>query len=239
MTPLTYIVIAVHSRGEYNTVPYLDECMRTLKENTENFRVIYVDDYCDREGGDAIERHASTFAESYVIRTHKQRWFTRANNLGLRLVRSPWVVLLNTDTVLGERWLEELYGVRDDVQGTGKRVGLVGSELSADEQRRYDIPRFPTTPGNPGYVTAHCYLANMQALYECSAARGMPGWYLDETQQPMIHIRSDNEICQRMNELGYETVRSFKAQVGHRGGASWGHDLGRISGLTLQQVNDY
>lgn len=234
---LTYVVLAVHSRGQYNTVPYLNKCMETLKQNTTNYRMIFVDDYCDEEGSNAIIRHAEAFPESYIIKTFKQRWFTRAYNLGLRLVRSSWAVLLNVDTELGINWLEELYSVRDEASQLG-RVGLVGSEFSAEEGRRWQNITSPSTPGNPGYVTAHCWLVSMQAMYEISAARGMPGFYLDETKQENIHIRSDNEGSYAMQRLGWLTIRSFKSAVGHVGGRSWHYDLGRICGIRLQDVND-
>lgn len=236
---LIYIVLPVHSRGAYNTVPYLDDCMKTLKEHTNNFRMIFVDDYCDEEGSRAIERHARDFPESYIVRTFKQRWFTRAVNLGLRFVRSPWAVVLNSDTVLGAGWLDELCAVRDEVAGQGHKVGLVGSVLSAEEPRRYGLTSLPSTPGNPGYVTGHCWLVNMYALFEASSDRGMPGWYLDECSQQCIHIYSDNEICARLNKLGWATAMSFKSAVGHHGGKSWHHDLGRAQSVMLQQVNDF
>src|SRR5262249_49347459 len=125
---LTYIVLAVHSRGEFNTVPYLDKCMETLERHTTNYRMVFVDDYCDAEGAASVQRHAARYPESYIIKTHKQRWFTRAYNLGLRLVRSPWTVCLNVDVDLGPGWLEELYAVRDIAAAEiGTRVGLVGS----------------------------------------------------------------------------------------------------------------
>jgi glycosyltransferase involved in cell wall biosynthesis len=235
---LTYVVLAVHSRQPYDTREYLKECIRTLEENTTNYKLIFVDDFCDAEGSETIREIASRHSSSYIIRTEKQRWFTRAYNLGLRLVRTSPAVILNVDTVLGAGWLEELYAVKAEAEQVVGRVGLVSSELSGEEGRRWQHITSPTTPGNPGYCTGHCWLVDMQALYEISAERGMPGWYLDETRQENIHIRSDNDACYAMHRLGWATVRSFKSAVGHIGGRSWGHDLGRICGLTLQQVND-
>lgn len=236
--PPTDIVISVHSRDQYDTREYFKECVRTLEENTRNFRLLFVDDWCDREGSDTIREISQRHSSSHVIRTEKQRWFTRAFNLGLRLVRTSTAVILNSDTVLGANWLEELYSVKAEAEALHGRVGIVGSEFSEPEQRRWQNITSPTTPGNPGYVTAHCWLVSMQAMYEISEARGMPGFYLDETKQENIHIRSDNEGSYAMQRLGWATVRSFKSAVGHHGGKSWHHDLGRICGITLQQVND-
>lgn len=236
---LTYIVISMHSRGEYDTKEYFRNCIETLEANTTNFRLIFVDDFCDDEASKLVREISSRHPESYVIGTNKQRWFTRSYNLGLRLVRTQYAVLLNTDTVLGANWLEELYAVKSEAEAQiGGHVGIVSSEFSEPEQRRWQHITSPTYEGNPGYCTGHCWLVNMQAMFEISAARGMPGWYLDETQQRCIHIFSDNEACYSMHKLGWNTVRSFKAAVGHHGGKSWGHDLSKVFSLTLQQVND-
>ena len=233
MLPLVYIVVGVHSRGEYDTRPYLENCLKTLKETTKDYRLVFVDDFCDENGSKAIQDQASQYPESYVIRTQKQRWFSRAYNLGMRLTRSEWVVLLNTDTVLYPGWLEELWSVKNLAEMDFQcEVGLVGSVYSDTETRRY------ARTISPDYVTGHCWLVNMKAMVDCSLDRNTPGLYLDETSQKTIHIFSDNEICERMNRLGYATVQSFKSQVGHHGGRSWGHRLDRISSLTLEQVND-
>lgn len=228
---LLYVVLPVHSRGEYDTRECLRACVDGMHATADNLRMIFVDDFCDEAGSACIKEIASRFKESYVIRTEKQRWFTRAVNLGLRLVRTPWVLVINSDCVFDKGWLDEMLAVRDEVGGSGK-VGLIGSTQSGEEPRRY------ASIVHPDYVTGHCWLASMQAFFDCSAARGMPGWYLDETQAINIHIRSDNEICLAMQRLGYVTVKSFKSAVGHPGGRSWGHQLARIP-ARLDAVNDY
>jgi len=229
---LVYIVIPVHSRAPFDTREHLRRCVGTLCNNTDNFRVVFVDDYCDCEGSECIAELATQFRESYVVRTMKQRWFTRAVNLGLRLVRTPWAVEANSDVVFHPGWLEELFAVRDDAVAQGKKVGLVGSVYSADEQRRW------AEMHKPDFVTGHTWLLNMQALEECAAKRGTSGWYLDEVSPRSIHIFSDNFICYEMNDLGWSPIASFKSAVGHdAAGASWGHQLGAIP-LRLTDVND-
>lgn len=235
----TYIILGCHSRNQYQAIDYLPKLMETLRQHTDNYRMIFVDDFCDDKARTMISSYAEQYPESYVIRTNKQRWFTRAYNLGLRLVRSKYAILLNLDCELGPGWLDELYSVKDEAENELKqKVGLVGSEYSADEQRRWQNITSPTTPGNPGYLTGHCILADMYALFEASANRGTPGIYLDETQVRTIHIYSDNEISERLHKIGWATVRSFKSQVGHHGGKSWHHELNRVFRLTLEEVSD-
>lgn len=242
------IVVGVRSTEQYRTIDYFSKLLTTLKEHTKEYRLIVVDDWSDPLHRVAIEDiahyHNAWTNSSILIKTFKQRWFTRAYNIGLRLVRTPWVVMLNVDVELGAGWLDELFIVKTEVESQynnevmARKVGLVGSEFSAEEPRRWQNITSPSTPGNPGYCTGHCWLANMQALYEASAARGTPGIYLDETQHKTIHIYSDNEISYNLQNLGWLTVRSFKSAVGHHGGKSWGHDLSKPFGTTLEQVND-
>ena len=190
--------------------------------------MIFVDDASDEVGKQHLEKTAASFPESVLVRTYRQRWFTRAVNLGLRLVRTPWAVELNSDCVLGEGWLEELYAVKDHFEGVGKKVGLVGSVYSANHPLRFQCTKFPD------FVTGHCLLLNMQALQEVATTRNTPNVYLNESSPKTIHIFSDNEVCFDLNKLDYQTVMAFKSGVGHIAGKSWGHRLDRIP----QRVED-
>jgi hypothetical protein len=227
MTERTDVVIPVHNAGDF-----FWNCIQTLRQWTENYRLILVDDYSDAETEEKVRTIARQHQNSILIRTAKQRWFTRAVNLGLRMARTPRVVILNSDCVVDIGWLEELQGVWEEVEGQGAKVGLVGSTMSEEELRRWEV----TTGAD--YVTAHCIMCSMHALTEVSVKRGTPGIYLDETKQPNIHIRSDVGLSWDLNALGYTTVRSFKSKVGHHGGKSWAYNLAAINSVSLQDVND-
>lgn len=232
MTPPTDIVISVHGTRRYPIEKDFENCVNSIDKHTSHHRFIFVDDSSDRDGAAVVDAVASRYPSCVLVRTHKQRWFTRAYNLGLRLVRTPWVVAMNADCVVDAGWLEELYAVRDDVAAQCGRVGLVGSVMSAEEQRRWGLSI------NQDYVTGHCWLLSMEAISDVSVRRGTPGIYLDETRQDSIHIRSDVTLCWDLNRAGWATVKSFKAPVGHIGGRSWGFNLAEIGAVTLDQVND-
>jgi glycosyltransferase involved in cell wall biosynthesis len=222
------IVVPVH-----NALEPLKECLRTLQENTNDYRLIFVDDFSGSETADYLKEYCTQHPSSLLIRTNKQKWFTRASNLGLRMVRTSPSVLLNSDCVLGEGWLEEMFGVKEEFERLfpERPVGLIGSVLSGAEQRRWEDVR------EPGFVTMHCALLNIHAISEASGHRGMPGWYLNEVRQDCAHIRSDVWLTWELNRLGYATLASFKSAVGHVGGKSWGHNLGSITGLRLADLD--
>jgi len=223
------IVIPIH-----NALPDLQECLATIQQHTVNYRLILVDDCSHDDVQDYLRAFGKQNPTSIVIRGNKQRWFSRNSNLGLRLVRSSPCVLLNSDCVVGPGWLEELQGCWTDAEqhNPAMKVALVGSTQSEPEQRRYAFIN------EPGYVTGHCWLVSIHALSEASSRRGMPGWYFDEQRQDAIHIRSDMFMSYDLNRMGYATIASFKAAVGHKGFKSWGGDLGKVAGIRLHEISD-
>lgn len=231
--PRTDIVIAVRATRQYPMEQYFVPCIESLKQTVSDYRVILANDSSDEVGTKVIESVFQTLPKgSVLINTKEQNWFTRAYNKGLRMVKTPYAVALNADTVLRPGWLEELYDVWREASTNGINVGLVGSVESEIEPYRWK----PVV--QPDYVTGHCWLLSMSALLDASADRGTPGWYLDETTQRNIHIFSDNEICYRLQKLGYATIVSYKSGVGHHGGKSWGHDLSSIWPLRLEDLPD-
>ena len=222
------ILIPVH-----NALAQLQECIYSVDKNTTNFRYIIVNDYSTQEGMDNyLKSFQQTHPDSLVISTGKQKWFTRAVNLGLRLVRTDRVVILNSDTIPRSGWLEELMGVWQDAsERIYKDVGLVGSFYSGDETRRY------AETVEPLYVTGHCWLASVNAMNRAAFTRGTPGWVLDETDPGQIHINSDKILCYEMNRIGLATFVSFKSHVDHIGGVSWNYDLAKVSRLDLADVD--
>lgn len=223
------IVLPVH-----NALEYTKECVRTLYEFTSDFRLIIIDDFSDetcREWLYGPECHGRNPRGLYV-RTGKQFWFTRAANTGLRLVKTEWCVLINSDVILNSGWLDELYACRDEFLRVcpERKVGLVGDQ-GQDPGRRW------VESVHPAYVTGHLWLCNMAAFQHMSEARGTPGRYLNEVDPGCIHIASDRIGCWELNKLGYATIACFNVPCGHHGGKSWDYRLDRVFGLKLSDVD--
>lgn len=223
MTPDTDIVMGVRGTQDYRTEEVLEKCVDSVETHTTGYhRWIFVDDNSDEVGARFVDNLARKFRDCVLIRTHAQNWFSRAHNKGLRLVRTPYAVVLNSDTVVGQGWLRELYDVKDEVEAKLGKVGMVGSVLNEGMELRWRR----TYP--PHYVTMHAALLNMQRCFQAAEARKTPGLIFDETSPLTIHIRSDVELSHMLNKIGYETIESYKSAVGHHGGRSWGHLLGTI-----------
>ncbi len=214
------IVIPIHKAGDY-----FEQCIDNLFANTggANYRLILVDDFSQDPKVDAViarcqrERHTTM-----VIKTSYQKWFTRASNHGLRLVKTSHAVLLNSDTIPRQGWLEELLSVKEELEKQGYIPAVIGSVWSAGETRRYADTK------EPDYVTGHCWFCYMQAFEDVAQKRGTPGYYFNQFDQNQVHINGDRILCYELNKAGYETIMAFKSQVDHYGGKSWNHDLGRL-----------
>lgn len=222
MAPQTDVVIPVHDALDYTTA-----CIESVFQHTKDFRLILVDDFSRVETTSYLMDVMKRQSIALYIRTGQQKWFTRASNIGLRLVRTRRAVLLNSDCVVDEGWLDELYSVWSDAEANGLRVGMVGSVLSDEEPRRWGQYI------EPGYVTGHCLLLSIPILSEIADKRGNSGWYLDEVHREAAHINSDRYLSYELNQAGYATVASFKSAVGHHGGKSWDYNLGRVSQIQL------
>ena len=227
--PFTDIVIPVHDAFDY-----LKPCIETLYQNTENFRLIIVDDFSFTPQAEEFCRYIVTKdPNNLLVRTNKQKWFTRASNIGLRLSRTPNVVLLNSDCVLNEGWLEELYGCGEEFlrDNPKDKLGIVGAVLWLESPVRYKAVY------EPEYVTGHALMFNRNAMEELATRRGTPGWWLNELERSQIHINSDRIVCYDLNRIGYKTIISYHCPIGHHGGKSWSYDLGTVGNLKLSDVD--
>ncbi len=91
----------------WNGKRFLEECFDSLQRQTfANFEVIFVDNGSTDGSGDWMESRYGHWVR--VERNSKNLGFAEGNNVGIRLARGKYIVLLNNDTVVDPRWLEEL-----------------------------------------------------------------------------------------------------------------------------------
>lgn len=220
------IVIPVHSAKQFleNTVNY-------VLEFTKDFRFIFVDDYSDAETKDYLSWLCHQHPTSLCVRTHKQKWFTRSSNLGLRLTRTDKIVLLNSDVRIWGDWIGELNAVWAECETNGMKVGLVGSVHDMETAPRY-VPS-----KEPDYVTGHCWMFSRDAYNSICSLRGQVNCFFDEEDEGQVHINSDRIVCYELNRMGYSTIASYKTPLGHYGGKSWGFNLAKVASVRMKDLD--
>ncbi|MBI5651533.1 MAG: glycosyltransferase family 2 protein [Chloroflexi bacterium] len=104
MDKLIASVIIVNWNGR----ALLAETLAALRAQTlRDFETIVVDNGSTDGSPDFV---AAEFPESQIIRAGENTGFAKGNNLGIRVARGEFVVLLNNDAVPNPVWLAELVG---------------------------------------------------------------------------------------------------------------------------------
>lgn len=111
------IIVCVH-----NALPDVRRCLYSVLASTlPPFELVLIDDGSDEETREFLKT-AALQHQATLIRHPTAQGYTRAANKGLASAKMPWLVLLNSDTVVSNGWLDGL--VAAGVQH--ERIGLVG-----------------------------------------------------------------------------------------------------------------
>lgn len=114
----TDIIVCVH-----NALDDVQRCLRSVLQHTGPvYRLIVVDDGSDAPTRDWLARFCASQSIT-LIRNEKAGGYTLAANQGMRASDGRYVVLLNSDTIVTQRWLERLQFA---AEVRGERTGIVG-----------------------------------------------------------------------------------------------------------------
>ena len=96
----------------WNSLLVMPHCLHSIFEQTyKDFQVLVIDNNSQDNTVDFIRKN---YPEVAVLHNNKNHGFARANNQGLMLLKSPYVVLCNPDIVLEPDWLEKTMAVAED-----------------------------------------------------------------------------------------------------------------------------
>ncbi|MCR5222039.1 MAG: glycosyltransferase family 2 protein [Lachnospiraceae bacterium] len=91
----------------YNGDAYIENCLQSLKKQTfRDFEILIIDNASEDHSADYIVAH---YPEIPLIRLSQNFGFSRAVNEGIKRTKSPYLILLNNDTVCDPHFVEELY----------------------------------------------------------------------------------------------------------------------------------
>lgn len=121
----------------YNVKYYLEQCLHSLRKSLGGIDAeVYVVDNHSKDG--SVDYLTERFPYVHLIASPHNLGFARANNLAIRKTNSDYVLLLNPDTIVGERTLSDALQFMDshkDAGALGVRM-LDTSGSSAKESRR-------------------------------------------------------------------------------------------------------
>jgi len=112
------IIICVH-----NAYEDVKRCMESvLKHSLEPFRIIIIDDGSGEQTKIYLETLAKECLNVKLIRNEQGCGYTIAANKGLKYSDAQYCVLLNSDTIVTENWLDKMI----NCQKSGNNIGVVG-----------------------------------------------------------------------------------------------------------------
>jgi len=233
------IVVCVH-----NALKDTQACLASLIERTPQFQLFLVNDGSDVETTEFLRDFASHDPEQVLLlESGTAEGYTKAANRGLRAsMAADYVVLLNSDTIVTEGWLDRLLACAR----SNPRIGIVGPLSNAASYQSIpevhgpdkdwavnplpegktpdDIARivsvvsarrYPTVP----FVNGFCFLIKRETI----AAVG----FFDEEAFPEGY-GEENDYCLRTIDAGFELAIADDAYVFHAKSKSFSHERRKV-----------
>jgi GT2 family glycosyltransferase len=225
---LTDIIIPTHNLEHYTL-----QCLASIRANTNDYRIIWVDNASVQPSCAAVER-ALKGIPHVSLRNERNLGFVRAVNQGLEVSDSKFIVILNNDTYVTREWLDRIRGVF----GQHPAAGLVGPLTSTDgswqgvnrlrKDTRFqddfsDLP--PIDPdSSPEEAAARLHKACSGQQVEI---RGMLAFFCVMTTRAAVQqvgglseefgvgFCDDDDYCYRMRRAGYRLFVAKDALVYH------------------------
>jgi GT2 family glycosyltransferase len=233
--PSVDVVVCVH-----DALDDLRLCLWSLMSATgRRFRLIVVNDGSTAPATSFLEQFAAEHPTvTLVHRAESPHGYTLAANTGLRACSSDYVVLLNSDTIVGQGWLQRLvaHGERNPEVGILGPLSNAASHQSVPESRdggRWAVNRLPDWLTVDGmalilaravaaraearlpFINGFCYVVKREVIDAIG--------YLDEERFPGGYCE-ENDFSYRAFKHGFELAVVGDAYVYHAKSRSFGTD---------------
>lgn len=219
----------------YQTFELTKNTINSILEYSYPFslEIIVVD---NASGDDSLSRLKGCFKDNVIfIASSENNGFAAGNNQALEIAKGKYVLLLNSDTIVWEDTLENVYGYMEkhsDVGTAGCRVVLENGDLDKACKRTFPnvknsffrLFHVPTKSKDDNYN-----LVDLpdDEVYEIDCLTGAFMFirkdalddvgFLDET---FFMYGEDIDLCFRIKEAGWKIIYYGKSKITHFKGAS-------------------
>lgn len=238
----------------YNTCKLLEDCLVSIYERSRagSFEIIVVD---NNSADESVRMLREKFPEVRLIENTDNPGFGVANNQGVAISRAPYVMLLNSDTVLLEdtgRALIEYLQANPRVAAVGPQVllmdgsrqpktfGLLPSARVIFNQSLLLSIIFPNTPAFAGVFIENASAREMAVGWisgVCMVIRREIYDAVGGFDPAFFLYAEDIDLCRRFVVAGWKVVRLEDHAIKHLCGGSSKTDTIVIRNGILQQRN--
>ncbi|MFC5648063.1 glycosyltransferase family 2 protein [Paenibacillus solisilvae] len=219
----------------YNQVDYLKQCIDSIGDHTRLLYEIIVVDNASTDGTADYLKKISSQVRYRVLETN--RGFAGAINIGMMMAKGTTLLLLNNDTIVTKRWLENML----DCLNSDPLIGMVGpvtNYISGDQRIEVpyknvaDMPAFaqhfnipdPAKWQRTDRLTGFCLLLRRE-LWERTG-------FMDEGFK--VGNYEDDDYNIRVRLQGYSLVIARDTFIHHYGSVSM-----KALGEKLTEVNNH
>lgn len=220
--PLASIIIV-----NYNGERFLNRCLKSVLETDyPNFEVILVDNGSSDAG---IRQLGSKFANNKRLRIIKNKvnvGWAGGNDIGISCARGEYLVFLNNDTEVDDRWIWELVKVMDSDDSIGAAQSKL---LLMDHPTRYDcaggfLDYYGTTHVRGNFEKDVGQYQEIDEIFTCKGASMIVRRrVIDKVglfDPTYIFSYDDTDLCWRIWLAGYRIVFVPSSVVYHKGGGT-------------------
>lgn len=221
MTPAATILILT-----WNALPFLPTCLETLfAQDYPHFTVMVLDNDSTDGTPDWVRTH---YPAVQVVENGCNLGFAAGNNVGLRQIDTPFVVLVNPDVELAPDWLAQLLApmIQDAT------IGVAGCKVYEPDGRTLQHAggyiTFPQAlPGHHGLgeVDAAQFDAARDVEYVIGAAFAIRREVIDAVgllDDGYFLYFEDTDYCRRTWQAGFRVLYTPGAQLIHQESATTG-----------------
>lgn len=213
--PLVSIILV-----NWNGVRHLPVCLNALRQQTvRDFEIILVD---NASRDNSVELLARDFPEVNVIALEENLGFAGGSNVGIRAARGQFIILLNNDTEVDARWLEEVIAAFE----RHPEAGSVASKMKLFDHRDKfhttgDFYRVDGLPGNRGVweVDRGQYDREEYVFSACGGSAAYRRAVLDQIgllDEDFFFSCEDVDLGWRAQLAGWRCVYAPRAVVYHK-----------------------
>ena len=241
----------------YNTKDLLRRCLESIFKRTKGlkFEIIVVDN-ASTDGSSTMVRHQ--FPQVKIIANKKNRFYTAANNQALKLARGKYFLILNSDIFLTTNAFQKTVNYLDHHPRVGAieplqiyETGAVAPTGSRHNQALLDffeltwlgrkianrklLRRLPLTRRTRRATWPVEVICDAALMVRTKVIRQIGGY-----DERLKLYYTENDLCRRIQGLGFTTVHYGQAQVKHRVSASTNQESWqKISHLYAQDALHY
>ncbi len=193
----------------YNDERFLKDCLNSVYKGTHkvSFEILFID---NNSSDNSVKLVSEQFPKVKITKNQKNLGFCKANNIGLKVYKGRYALLLNTDTVNKDEALDKLVEFMDK----NPKVGACGPKLLNTDgtpqhqgglfNRRFWLSKKPI---KVNYVIGACIIARKEVIDKVGG--------LDEN---FFFSNDDLDWCRRIRNAGWDVYFLPQAEVIHYGG---------------------